>query len=59
MKTSTKDKAEGKIHEVKGKIKEEAGKVMNDPDLEISGDSEKKAGKVQQWISRVEKVVGE
>jgi uncharacterized protein YjbJ (UPF0337 family) len=47
MKASTKDKAEGKIHEVKGKIKEAVGKVTNDPDLEVSGDAEKKAGKVR------------
>ncbi len=33
MKPSTEDKAEGKIHEVKGKIKEEIGKVTNDPEL--------------------------
>jgi uncharacterized protein YjbJ (UPF0337 family) len=59
MKPSTEDKAEGKIHEVKEKIKEDVGKVTNDPDLEISGDTEKKAGKVQQWIGRVEKSVGE
>jgi uncharacterized protein YjbJ (UPF0337 family) len=59
MKPSTEDKAEGKIHELKGKIKEEIGKVTNDPDLEVSGDAEKKAGKVQQWIGRAEKVVGE
>jgi uncharacterized protein YjbJ (UPF0337 family) len=59
MKPSTKDKAEGKLHEVKGKIKEEAGKATNDPDLEVSGKAEKKAGKVQKWIGRAEKAVGE
>jgi uncharacterized protein YjbJ (UPF0337 family) len=59
MKPSTEDKATGKLHEVKEKIKEEVGKVTNDPNLEISGDAEKKAGKVQQWIGRAEKAVGE
>ena len=59
MKPSTEDNAEGKLHEVKGKIKEKVGKVTNDPNLEISGDAEKKAGKVQQWIGRAEKAVGE
>ena len=54
MKPSTKDKTIGKLHELKGKIKEEVGKVTNNPDLEISGDAEKKAGKVQQWIGRAE-----
>ena len=59
MKPSTQDKTDGQLHEVKGKIKEEVGKVMNDPDLEASGKTEKKAGTVQQWVSRVEKAVGE
>ena len=59
MKPSTEDKAEGKIHEVKGTIKEEVGKVTNDPDLEVSGEAEKNAGKVQKWIGRAEKAVGE
>jgi uncharacterized protein YjbJ (UPF0337 family) len=59
MKPSTKDRTEGKLHEVKGKVKEEAGKATNDPNLEVSGDAEKKAGKVQNWIGRAEKAVGE
>jgi uncharacterized protein YjbJ (UPF0337 family) len=59
MKPSTEDKAEGKIHEVKGKIKEEVGKVTNDPDLEVSGNAEKNTGKVQNWIGHAEKAVGE
>ena len=44
---------------MKGKIKEEIGKVTNKPDLEDSGNVEKNAGKVQDWIGRVEKAVGE
>jgi uncharacterized protein YjbJ (UPF0337 family) len=59
MKTSTKDKIAGKIHEVKGGIKEEVGNATTDPNLEISGKTEKNAGKVQKWIGRAEKAVGE
>ena len=33
---------------VKGKIKEKAGRVMNDPELEAEGQDEKVAGKVQK-----------
>ena len=44
---------------MQGKIKEEVGKAANDPDLEVSGKAEKKAGKVQKWIGRAEKAVGE
>ena len=59
MKPSMQDRTEGKLHEVKGQIKEKVGKVTNDPDLEVSGKTEKKAGKVQEWIGRAEKAVGE
>ena len=34
MKTSTKDEVEGKVHEVKGKIKEQVGRATNNSDLE-------------------------
>jgi len=47
------------VHEVKGKIKEQVGKATKDPDLEASGKAEKNAGKVQNWIGRAEKLVGE
>ncbi len=59
MKPSTEDRTEGKIHEVKVKIKEEVVKAVNDPNLEASGNAEKNAGKVQKWIGRAEKAVGE
>jgi uncharacterized protein YjbJ (UPF0337 family) len=59
MKSSTKDKVEGKLHEVNGGIKEEVEKATSGPNLEVSGKAEKKAGKVQAWIGRVEKAVGE
>ena len=58
-KPSTEDRTEGKLHEVKGKIKEEIGKATNNPDLEVAGNAEKKAGKVQRWIGQAEKAVGE
>jgi uncharacterized protein YjbJ (UPF0337 family) len=59
MKPSTQDRTEGKLHELKGKIKEQVGKVTNDPDMEVSGNAEKKGGKVQEWIGRAEKAIGE
>lgn len=58
MKSSTQDRTEGKLHEVKGRIKEKVGKATNDPDLEGGGEAEKQAGKVQNWIGRAEKSVG-
>jgi len=59
MKPSMHDRTEGKLHEVKGRIKGEVGKATANPDLEVSGKAEKKAGKAQKWIGRAERVVGE
>jgi uncharacterized protein YjbJ (UPF0337 family) len=56
MKSSTKDQAEGKYHEVKGKIKEMAGELTDNPKLEAEGASEKMAGKVQKKIGDVKEV---
>jgi len=58
MKASTKDQAEGKFHEVKGKVKEKAGHLTNNPDLEADGIAERLAGKLQDKIGQLEKVLG-
>jgi len=58
MKPSTKDQAEGKFHEVKGKIKEKLGKATKNPNLENEGTSGRAAGKVQNKVGQVEKVLG-
>jgi len=58
MKQSTKDRAKGKFHEVKGKVKEKVGRATNDPDLEAEGQVENIGGKVQNKIGQVEKVLG-
>jgi len=57
MKASTKDKAEGKFHEMKGKVKEKVGQLTNNPGLEAEGTVEKAAGKVQGIIGQVEKAL--
>jgi uncharacterized protein YjbJ (UPF0337 family) len=58
MKSGAKDEVAGKIHEVKGAVKEKVGKLINDPDLEAEGTLEKVAGKVQHKIGQVKKVLG-
>ena len=58
MKSSTKDQAEGKFHEVKGTVKEIAGILGDDPRLESEGADEKIAGKVQSKIGQIKKVLG-
>ena len=56
MKESTKDKMEGTLHEAKGKVKEESGKAIGNPDLQDRGTGEKVAGKIQKKVGDVEKV---
>jgi uncharacterized protein YjbJ (UPF0337 family) len=57
MKSSTKDNIEGKMHLVKGKIKEVVGKVVNNSQMEAEGKVENLEGKVQEKISQLKKVV--
>ncbi|MHC1743367.1 MAG: CsbD family protein [Syntrophobacteraceae bacterium] len=58
MNSSTRDQAEGRFHKAKGMIKEIAGKVVMNADLEAEGRDEKIAGKVQEKIGEVKGVLG-
>ena len=52
-----KDKIKGKLHEVKGNVKEKAGKVTSNPDLKSEGHAEKLRDKVQKKLGQVEQVL--
>ena len=56
MKTGTKDQVEGKFHEVKGAVKEIAGRLTENQDLEAEGTGEKIAGKLQKKLGQVKTV---
>ena len=56
MKSSTKDKVKGTLHEAKGKAKEMAGEITDNPKLKAEGKAENIAGKVQVKIGQVKKV---
>ena len=58
MKSSMKDKVKGTFHEAKGKVKEMAGKITDNPKLEAKGKAEKIAGKAREKIGQVKKVLG-
>lgn len=58
MKSSTQDNAEGKMHRVKGKIKEVVGNVIMNPNLESEGKQEGVNGKIQEKIGEIKKVIG-
>jgi uncharacterized protein YjbJ (UPF0337 family) len=56
MKDSTKDKIEGGVHELKGKVKEKVAQVTNDPDLAAEGTDERLGGKIQKKVGDIKKV---
>jgi uncharacterized protein YjbJ (UPF0337 family) len=56
MSPSSKDQIKGKFHEVKGKAKQTAGQVTDNPKLEAEGQAEKLTGKIQKKVGQVEKV---
>jgi uncharacterized protein YjbJ (UPF0337 family) len=59
MKSSTQDQAEGTFLKIKGKVKEIAGELSDNPKLEAEGTDEKIAGEVQNKIGQIKKVFGE
>ena len=58
MKPGIQDEVEGKLHNLKGKVKEKVGELTNDPDLKAEGEAEEIAGKVQEKVGQVKKVLG-
>jgi uncharacterized protein YjbJ (UPF0337 family) len=56
MKTSTADQIEGKFHQVKGDLKEKAGQVTDNPNLEAEGKDEQLSGRIQKKIGEIKKV---
>ncbi len=58
MKTSATDKIQGRAREVAGKVKEQAGRAIADPDLADEGTAEKVGGTVQRKVGDIKKVFG-
>jgi uncharacterized protein YjbJ (UPF0337 family) len=58
MNSSTTNKVKGTAREAVGKVKEETGKAVGNPDLQDRGTAEKVAGKVERKIGDVKKVFG-
>jgi uncharacterized protein YjbJ (UPF0337 family) len=58
MSSSTEDKIKGTAKEATGKVKEETGKAIGNPDLQDRGTSEKVGGKVERKVGDVKKVFG-
>ena len=58
MKSSTREQMECTFHQMKGKLKEIAGKLTDNRKLKAAGTYEKMSGIVQEKIGHVKKVLG-
>jgi uncharacterized protein YjbJ (UPF0337 family) len=54
VKNSTRDRMQGKFHEVKGTVKQKVGQITSNRRLKVEGQMEKTAGKVQQKVGQIE-----
>ena len=57
MKSSSEDNAEGKLHKVKGTVKEVTGIISGNDDLEAEGKEEHLEGKIQEKVGQIKKVM--
>jgi uncharacterized protein YjbJ (UPF0337 family) len=58
MKASLQNRAEDKLREVKGAVKEAAGTAIKKQDRGVNGRFEKHVGKAQGAAGRIEKAAG-
>ena len=47
-----KDRIEGKVDKAKGYIKDKAGEMLNDPDLEAEGEAQRVKGEIKDTIGK-------
>lgn len=59
MSTPNKDEVEGKWEQAKGWVKDKAGEVTNDPELEAEGEAQNAGGKTQESWGKVKRGVGD
>lgn len=57
MEPSKSNLMKGELNEVKGAVKEAAGKLTGDGDLEVEGTAQKAKGQVQQKIGQIEEIL--
>lgn len=53
------DELKGKAEKAKGYIKEEAGEILNDPELEAEGKAERAGGKLREGFGKAKREVSE
>jgi len=53
------DELKGKAEKAKGYVKEEAGEVLNDPELEAEGKAERAGGKLREGFGKAKEKVND
>jgi uncharacterized protein YjbJ (UPF0337 family) len=53
------DEIKGKAEKAKGYVKDKAGEILNDPELEAEGEAERAAGTVREGIGKAKRKVRE
>lgn len=59
MSDETKDKVEGKVDELGGKVKSTVGKLTGDDKTEAEGKMDEAAGKIKQGVADAKEKVGD
>ena len=59
MSLPNRDELEGKFDQAKGKVKETAGRALNDPDLEAEGNADQAGGDLKEGFGKVRRKVGD
>jgi uncharacterized protein YjbJ (UPF0337 family) len=49
------DEMKGKAEKAKGYVKDKAGEILNDPELEAEGEAERAAGTVREGIGKAKR----
>ncbi len=55
--SSTHDQVEGKVHEIKGAIKEKVGEITKNPTLQDQGTAERIQGTIEKKIGEIKQVL--
>jgi uncharacterized protein YjbJ (UPF0337 family) len=53
------DEIKGKVEKAKGYVKDKAGEIINDPDLEAQGEVEQAEGEVREGFGKARRKVEE
>ena len=59
MSLPNRDEMEGKFDQAKGKVKETAGRALNDKDMENEGTADRAKGNVQETYGKAKRQVGD